>query len=135
MAVEVRRFAVTVPAGTLQANPQVTSLAMPARIVRRVEIKVPPGPHGLVGFQLTSGGVPMIPINPGQFLTPDGETIGWDLDGFIDSGAWQITAYNTGAFNHTLELRFLCDPTATAAAAASSATPPIIDAAALSSGL
>jgi len=109
VAREVRRFAVTVPLGTAKATPQVSALAMPPRSVRWVEVKTPPGPHGLVGFQLASGGVQMVPINAGQFVTPDGETIRWDLEGQIDSGAWQMIAYNTGSFDHTLEVRFGCD--------------------------
>jgi hypothetical protein len=115
VARETYRFAVTVPAGTLQSAPQVTALQMPARVVRRVSIKVPPGPHGLLGIQLTSGGLQMIPINAGQFLTPDGVTLIYDLDGYIDSGAWQLTAYNTGAFPHTPEIVFEVDPTQAAA--------------------
>lgn len=118
MAREVYRFPVTVPAGTLQANPQVTELAMPPRIVRRVEVTVPPGPHGLVGLQLTSGGQQMIPINRGQFLTPDGRTLEFDLDDYITSGAWELTAYNTGGQPHTVEIVFHVDTTQAALAAA-----------------
>lgn len=109
MAREVYRFGVTVPHGTTQAAPQVTSLKMPDREVSRVEIKIPPGPHGLVGFQLASGGVQMIPINAGQFINADDETLGWNLEGFITTGAWQMIAYNLGAFDHTLEVRFDCE--------------------------
>lgn len=109
MAREVYRFPVTVPAGTLQAAPQVTKLPMPPRVVRLVEITVPPGPHGLVGLQLTSGGLQMIPINAGQFLTPDGRTLEFELDGYIDSGAWELTAYNTGVNPHSVELVFHVD--------------------------
>lgn len=110
MAREVYRFAVSVPAGTLQAAPQVTALTMPSRVVSRVAVKVAPGPHGLVGFQLASGGVQMVPVNQGQFLTPDGETLSWDLSGYPTTGAWQMIAYNLGSFAHTLEVRFEADP-------------------------
>lgn len=111
MAREVYRFPVTVPAGTLQTAPQVTQLSMPPRIVRKVEITVPPGPRGLVGLQLTSGKLPMVPINAGQFLTPDGRTLVFDLDGYITSGAWELTAYNAGGQPHTVEIVFHVDLT------------------------
>lgn len=130
MAREVYRFSVTVPAGTLQAAPQLSPLPMPPRIVSRVEIKVPPGPHGLVGFQLASGGAQMIPINAGAFVTADDDLLAWDLDGQIDSGAWQMIAYNLGGFNHTLEVRFFTDLTAGATV---SAAPALIESTALSS--
>ena len=107
MAREVQRFSVTIPAGTLKTAPVQINLAMPARIVEEVEIVVPPGPRGEVGFQLGTSGSQIIPITPGQFVVTDNEVIHWPLEGQIDSGAWQMIAYNTGAFNHTLAVRFL----------------------------
>ncbi len=116
MAREVYRFSVTVPHGTAVASPQVTALALPPREISRVEVKVPPGPHGLVGFQLGSGGVQMVPVNAGAFVTADGEVLSWDLEGQITSGAWQLIAYNLGSFDHTLEVRLFAAPVAGAGA-------------------
>jgi hypothetical protein len=115
MASIIERFAVIIPASTLKTAPIQVNLAMAARIVREVEIIVPPGPRGEVGFQLGSGGSQIIPFTPGQYIVTDDEIIHWPLEGQIDSGAWQLIAYNTGAFNHTLEIRFLCDPVQSAA--------------------
>lgn len=109
MAREVYRFSVTVPAGTLQSAPQVSPLTMPERVVRSVEVTVPPGPHGLVGFQFTHQGSQLLPINPGQFIVMDGRTRRWDIEEYLTTGAWQLTAYNTGSFPHTLEIGFECD--------------------------
>jgi hypothetical protein len=106
---EVYRFAVTVPHGTLKTTPLITALSMPERVVRKLTVTVPPGPRGLVGFQMTSGGAQVIPINAGQFLVMDGRTREWDLDDYMTSGAWQLTAYNTGSFDHTLEIVFDVD--------------------------
>jgi hypothetical protein len=39
----------------------------------------------------------------------NGEIIDWPLEGQITSGAWQLFAFNTGKFAHTLEIRFLTD--------------------------
>ncbi len=110
MAVEVKSFQVLIPAGTLQSAPQVTSLAMPSRVVNRIEVKVPPGPRGEVGFAFTSGGQQMIPVDLNTFIVTDSEEISWDLEDQIDSGAWQLSAYNTGNFPHTLYIRFLITP-------------------------
>jgi hypothetical protein len=107
MAREVQRFTVTVPAGTPRAGALAFPLPMPPRIVDEVEILVPPGPRGEVGFQLSSGGVQIIPATAGAFEVTDNEVIHWPLEGQIDSGAWQMIAYNTGAFNHLLQVRFL----------------------------
>jgi hypothetical protein len=116
MAREVHSFEVTIPAGTAKASPQVTDLAMPPRVVVEVEVVVPPGPRGKVGFQLGAAGVQMLPYQPGTFFVADHESIRWPLEGQISSGAWQLIAYNTGFFAHTLEVRFLVDLPATAEA-------------------
>lgn len=110
MAREVRQFQVTVATGTSTAAPQVTSLAMPARKVRRVTVRVPPGPSGKVGFQLASGGQPFIPYNANAWIVADDATIPLDLVGAIDTGAWQLIAYNTGTYTHDLFLTFELDP-------------------------
>jgi hypothetical protein len=112
VAREVYRFSVTVPAGTLLTAPQISPLGMPSRVIQRIEVDVPPGPRGNVGFQLASGGLQMVPVNKGQFLIADNARLAWDLEGQIDSGAWQLIAYNTGSFPHTLELRFMVGLTA-----------------------
>lgn len=107
MARQLFRFAVSTPAGTLLATPQKTELAIPPRIVDEVEIVVPPGPRGELGFALAMAGNPIIPANPGAWIVSDDETIHWPLEDFPTSGAWQLLSYNTGAFAHTIEIRFL----------------------------
>lgn len=109
MADEVRTFAVTVAAGTPSTAPQVTDLAMPARTVREVRVRVPPGPAGTVGFALASSGVQVVPWNTGGWLVANDETMAFPLAGQIDSGAWQLMAYNLGVFAHTLYVTFLLD--------------------------
>lgn len=108
MAQEIRAFDVPVPANTPLATPITAALTMPPRIVDRIEIKVPPGPRGELGFALGAGGVAVLPIQAGQWLITDDEEIGWDVTDQLDSGGWQLFAYNTGRFAHTLHIRFLC---------------------------
>ena len=109
MAREFQRFAVTIASGTLASAPLVQNVTMPPRIVRKIEVIVPPGPRGEVGFQLGFSGKQLIPYTVGQFIVTDDEKKEWDLEGFPDSGAWQVIAYNTGSFNHTLEFIFHLD--------------------------
>lgn len=109
MAAEYRAFSVTIPAGTPKASPSVQSLAMPARIVRAVRVRFPPGPLGVVGFALGSAGVQVLPYNAGAWLIGDGEVLDWTLDDQIDSGAWQAFGYNTGVHDHTVYLTFALD--------------------------
>lgn len=109
MSREVQRFPVIIPALTTLAKALTFNLPMPPRIVREIEIVIPPGPRGEVGFQVAQAGRQIFPITPGQFIVSDNETIRWPVEDANTSGAWQVIAYNTGNFNHTLEFRFLVD--------------------------
>jgi hypothetical protein len=109
MAQEVREFAVTVPAGTTIAAPLVTGIAFPERVVTAVSWRVPPGPSGRMGWALTSAGAPVIPIQRGAYIVTDNQADTWPLSGYLDSGNWSVTAYNTGVYPHTVYLTFLLD--------------------------
>lgn len=110
MAYEVRRFAPSIPAGTAIAAPVTVAMTMPARLVRRVSIRFPPGPSGQVGVQLASSGVQIVPWDKGTFLVGENETLTFDLFGQIESGAWQLIGYNLGAFAHQVYVTFEVDP-------------------------
>ena len=110
MAREIREYTVTITAGTTQAAPSLTPLTMPARIVRRVRARIPPGPNGFMGWALASGGVPVIPWNAGAWIVGNDEVLEWDLEGQISSGAWQLRGYNTGRYDHSVYLVFELDP-------------------------
>lgn len=109
MAQEIREFAVTVPAGTAKATPLVTNISFPEREVIAVSYRVPPGPSGLMGWALTSAGTPVIPIQPGTYIVTNDQSATWELEGYLDSGNWQVTAYNTGLYPHTVYLTFQLD--------------------------
>lgn len=110
MAREIREFTVNITAGTTQAAPSLTALSMPARIVRHIHARIPPGPNGLMGWALASGGVPIIPWNAGAWFVANDEVFDWDLEGQISSGAWQLRGYNTGRYDHSVYLVFELDP-------------------------
>lgn len=109
MARELRSFNVTVPAGTAQAAPVSFDVSSPARIVRRIDVTVPPGPRGEVGFYLANSFQQVIPFNAGQWVVANDEKMTWDLTDYVDSGSWQVIAYNTGFYPHTLQVRFHVD--------------------------
>ena len=109
MADEVYAFAVTIPAGTALASPQTTAMAIPVRIVRRIVVKIPPGPNGLMGFKIAAAGVAIIPQAVGTWIVASDEDLVWDLANAIQSGAFQLIGYNTGQYNHTVYVRFEVD--------------------------
>lgn len=109
MADELRAFTVSTPAGTAITAPQTTALTMPARYVTGVRIRVPPGPRGNLGFALAVAGTRIIPWAADQWLVADDEIIDENLSGQIESGAWQLSSYNTGIFAHVVYITFRLD--------------------------
>ena len=107
MAREIRSYTVTVPPGTTAAAPYELDCSFPPRQVDAVEIIVPPGPNGVLGFHLANSGVIVIPYASDRWIIAADEKIIWPLDGQIDSGSWQVFAYNTGTLSHTFYVRFL----------------------------
>jgi hypothetical protein len=103
---EVRAFSATIPAGTAKASPLTFDMSFPTRQVDRVDITIPPGNNGTVGFQIANAGVQMIPYNRGAFLVGNGQTLAVPLTGAVTSGSWQLIGYNTGQFDHTLYVIF-----------------------------
>jgi hypothetical protein len=124
MADEIRQFEVTIPAGTAVDSPGVYDISFPPRIVTQMNIRVPPGPSGLVGFRVTMAGNPVIPINPGEWIITDNDNIQWPMSGYPDSGAWEVTGYNTDLYDHTIYFTVLLDQVGSTAA---SAAPDLID--------
>lgn len=109
MAREVWSFQVSIPAGTPQITPVRISTTIPIRRPEVLQVIVPPGPAGSMGFAITMGGVNVIPVQPGAFLVTDNERIEWPLTDLPTSGAWQVSGYNTGNFAHSIFLRWLVD--------------------------
>ena len=109
MADEVRHFTATIPAGTALATPFTQDIGFSPRNVRTIDWRVPPGPSGQMGWRLTMGGVQVIPVNSDPFVVADGNGGTFVVDGYPDSGAWQVQGYNAGAFPHSVYLVFHLD--------------------------
>jgi hypothetical protein len=108
MSSEVRTFTVTIPKGTPKAAPQLTHLPMPPRTITQIRVRVPPGPLGVVGFQVGQAKVQVIPNTTGQWLVTDNQTVPFKTEGYVTSGTWWFIAYNVGTFTHTLQVTFDC---------------------------
>lgn len=99
-------FAVTIPAGTLQSAPLVTSTQFETNIVKRIEWMFPGGCNGVVGIQVGARSVPVIPSNPAQFHVRSGAAEGLDVQDLPTTGDWSVIGYNLGSFNHTVQVTF-----------------------------
>src|SRR5688572_11079186 len=107
MAQRIETFAVTVPAGTSSAAPQTTGLTFNDGIVENLEVLIPPGPSGLVGFAVLHSGDVVIPFDRTKWIVADDEVIRWPLENFPTGRAWALRAYNDDVFPHTLYIRIL----------------------------
>lgn len=71
--------------------------------------RIPPGALGVMGWQLAMGGVQVVPFGSDTWVIDDGTAGSFTLDGYPDSGAWQVIGYNTGSFAHSVFLTFHLD--------------------------
>lgn len=107
MAQDIRNFTVVVAPGSTPAAPQISPLIVPTRQVDRIDIRVPPGPLGQVGFAIGAAGFHVIPSAQDQWLVANNERLSYPTEGYLTSGQWQLIAYNTGVFPHTLYVTLL----------------------------
>lgn len=107
MATRVHVFEVETPAGTPQSSPQTTALDFPEGEVDRIEVLIPPGPSGLLGWAIDHSNQRILPYESAGFIVADGEVIKWDLERFPTGRDWQAVTYNEDVYPHTIYLRFL----------------------------
>jgi hypothetical protein len=97
---------VTFPPNTPASAPVVFNMTNADILLVRVDVKVPPGPGGAMGFQMLYAGNVFLPWGPlTQFLVLDNDDIGFDVNTEI-GGPMQVRGYNTGFWPHSIYLRF-----------------------------
>lgn len=107
----------TIPAGTSSLAPLSAPLPIGESIVRRLDLIVPPGPSGLVGFYLAHSGTQMIPRTRGQFLILDDKLIPFDMDGYPTGDKWTLVGYNSDIYDHIIRTIWHVDEVKPTAAA------------------
>jgi len=106
MADRTEWFEITVPAGTPIAAPLTFPCVFQEADVVEIDVKVPPGPSGQLGFFIGAGGSQYVPRTRGSYVIPDDDYFTWPLQNAINSGSWSVTAYNTGNYQHTIQVFF-----------------------------
>lgn len=74
--------------------------------VVEIDVKVPPGPSGNVGFFIGAGGSQYVPRTSGSFVVPDNDYMVWAIANAINSGSWSVVAFNTDLYPHLLQIAF-----------------------------
>jgi len=100
---------VVVAAGTFASVPTTTPLSFQDGVVVGLEIRVPPGPSGLMGFQILHSGVSVLPKKASEFIVTDNDKIEWPLSNFPTGNKWAVRAYNEDVYDHSIYLFFLID--------------------------
>lgn len=106
---EHHEFPVLIPAGTPKTAPVTVLTAMPPRRMVAIAWTIPPGASGFTGFRITMGGIQVVPANLGAWIIRDGIDSSASLARLPDSGAWDVTGYNTGTHPHTVYITYYVD--------------------------
>lgn len=97
---------ITIPPGTPISAPASFGLQFPSADVERIDVRIPPGPNGTVGFNINNGGGSYIPDTNGSWIVGNDDSYQWPLDDAPNNGNWTVVAYNTDVLPHTIYLYF-----------------------------
>lgn len=109
MVNHVTTFKITTPAGTQIATPHVVHVRLGLSDVSSILCVVPPGPAGLVGFNLSIGGTQVYPVAIGQWFIFDDYNYVQDVRGQPKTGQWDIQSYNLDTYDHVIYFYFNWD--------------------------
>lgn len=107
MADRIPSKTITVPAGTAIATPQTTQWTINPGHVERLDVYVPPGPSGLMGFAVLFAGVQVFPDDAGSWFVMDNVYTSFPLQNQPTDGRWSVRAYNIDVYDHTFYLWLL----------------------------
>ncbi len=106
MADRIEWFDCNIPAVTRASAPKIFNLSFYQGTVVQIDVKVPPGPSGTVGFFIIAGGSQFIPRTPGSYITPDNDDFHWPIENAINSGSWGLSAFNSDYWPHLIQVSF-----------------------------
>jgi len=74
--------------------------------IESIDLEVPPGPSGLMGFYLALSGQQWIPWETGEFIVWDDYRDNWPLTDQPTSSGWEVHGYNLDEYDHSVVVRF-----------------------------
>ena len=110
MAEQVLQYVATIAAGTLETAPATIPLDLDNWEIEAIDLQVPPGPSGTMGFRLENNGVPWLPRTPGTFLVWDDHQQTAYPTGYPNASGWAVVGYNVGVYDHAVTVRFHVNP-------------------------
>ncbi|HEY1716214.1 MAG TPA: hypothetical protein VGG07_25175 [Solirubrobacteraceae bacterium] len=112
MAERVLQYTATIPAGTAIDAPATVTFPLDGWDIETIDLQVPPGPAGTMGFYLANNGLPWVPRNNGEWLVWDDEKLTVIPTGYPSGSGWGVTGYNLGNWDHAVIVRFHVNPVA-----------------------
>jgi hypothetical protein len=106
VAAEVHQFTATIPANTPVSAPVTVPISLSYWSLESVDLEVPPGPSGLMGFYLARSGQQWIPYEAGEWLVWDDRFDSWTLTNQPTGEGWQVVGYNLDVYPHDVVVRF-----------------------------
>lgn len=106
MADRLEWFEFTIQPGSTPTTPVINDMSFYQGSVVEIDVKVPPGPAGNLGFAITAGGSQYIPRTMNAYVVPDDDYLVWPLANAINSGDWALLAYNTDIWPHLIQVGF-----------------------------
>lgn len=118
MANRIESYTVTIPSGTLESAPTTIDTTFDPGIVDRIDVMVPPGPSGLMGFRFAYGSEIIIPNDASKWLIFDNYQGTWELEDYPTGKHWAIVGYNTDIYDHSIYIKYHLSNTDTPASKA-----------------
>lgn len=106
MTNRIEPFEVTTPAGTLKSAYLQTPLSFNRGRVERIEVFIPPGSSGLMGFRIAHSGQSVIPYTGDRWFVFEDDRLDWPVSNYPVGGAWELWSYNLDIYEHTIYLWF-----------------------------
>lgn len=107
MADDVQVYDVTCPASRPPTSPlEVTTIPASQFVVVKVWLIIPDGHAGLTGIALAFGHQPVIPSNPGAFISGNDEEFYIPLRGYPVGVPWSVFLCNNDNESHSWETRW-----------------------------
>lgn len=110
MAERVLQHVTTIPVGASVAAPHVEQLGFTDWQVEQIDLLVPSGPSGMMGFYLANNGIPWVPRALGEWLVMDDQKLTVTPTGYPSGTGWEIVGYNLGAWPHNVIALFHVNP-------------------------
>ena len=109
-------FNVTCPANISVANPVEVALPTPPQVLQAVSIVIPDGHAGLTGIAIGYGHTPVHPDNIGGFISGNGETVPFEVEGDPGGVPWSAFLINNDLTSHSWQVRLSMSDVPTAKA-------------------